>query len=94
MAAVRVDHRIVQGLPDVPIETLARRRGMSVAIHSSLEGDNDDNLLMLVSPNVQGEANVPVLRPSPRLPLQDISHLFPLYVRFCTSLCTVSVAAF
>ncbi|KAG6553962.1 hypothetical protein Mapa_004879 [Marchantia paleacea] len=75
MASVRAHHRITEDLQELQIEVFHGRPRLFLTVEESLGRENDENSPMLASPSVQERAAV--LRPSPRLPLQDITHLFP-----------------
>ncbi|KAL2654073.1 hypothetical protein R1flu_022201 [Riccia fluitans] len=75
MAAVRAHQRVAHGLRDLQTDAVTRPTGTFVDIHVSLEWENDENLPMFRTSNVQDRAVM--RRPSPRRPLQDITHLFP-----------------
>ncbi|KAL2654072.1 hypothetical protein R1flu_022200 [Riccia fluitans] len=75
MATLRANERTAHGLLDLQIEPVIRPIGIFVDIHVSQGGENDENLPMFRTPNMQDR--IALLRPSPRRPLEDITHLFP-----------------
>ncbi|KAL3701500.1 hypothetical protein R1sor_019522 [Riccia sorocarpa] len=78
MDSVRLSLRIAQGLPALQVEAFTRQRVMPVAIDTSSERENKENVPpILLFPNSVERVNVLRCRTVPRLPLQDISHLFP-----------------
>ncbi|KAL3686077.1 hypothetical protein R1sor_004099 [Riccia sorocarpa] len=78
MNAVSVNNRTAQGQSDLEAVALSRRGGMSGAVDRSLEEENKENSPMLLHTSVQEGT---ILRPFPRLPLHDITHLFPFNSR-------------
>ncbi|KAL2654075.1 hypothetical protein R1flu_022203 [Riccia fluitans] len=75
MSTIRAHNRMSQGMPQVPRARFVGRRDMFLVIDEPFGWENKENFPVITSSSLQQNDSVP--RQLPRLPLQDVSHLFP-----------------